>query len=45
MKTIEIIKITFRVGAHLREGLKKLVKFSTKRGGGVRSADFPLRKT
>ena len=32
----------------LREGLKKkrkLVEFSTKRGGGFGSADFPLRKT
>ena len=32
--------------AVLREGFKKkIVEFSTKRGGGFGSADFPLRKT
>ena len=27
-----------------REGLKKIVEFSSKRGGGWSSPDFPLRK-
>ena len=44
MKTIGMMKITFRVGAHLREGFKKIVKFSTKRGGGSNQLSFHQEK-
>ena len=50
-RVIEFIKIVRAIiiisnSVSLREGFKKkLVEFSTKRGGEFGSADFPIRKT
>ena len=49
-RVIEFIKIVRAIiiisnSVTIRESLKKSEEFSTKRGGRVGLADFPLRKT